>query len=129
MPVRRKTATKNLNLELALVRVRLVPAEEGGAVVASQLQVRLRLHEADQDRFRGMGLPEPGVSLEDGQREILLYLPANPTVLRVITNAGRLRAMPQIAGVTNPLGEAEITPKMGEINRVEIRVKAPPEIE
>ena len=84
--------------------------------------------EQGRDQFAGMGFFAPGVSLADGRREVLLYLPAAPTKLSVVTNAEKLRSMPQPGSPTTSLGTAEFTPKMGEIHRVEIKVEPPPPV-
>ena len=129
-----KTAGADLSLELALVRVTLVPAREDGVIAASNLYVDLGWPQQQNgvdivvmEGF-GVGMGSKGVPLGDGQREVTLYLPAREAKLRVMSNVGTLSKGP--VPTTRPLlGERELNVQMGKTNRVRIEVKPPPDID
>lgn len=72
----------------------------------------------------------PGVSLRDGQGEIMFYLPLESVEFRVLSYAGFVLANLGSSFQAKPtvLGEARITPRAGKVNTLEIKVKSPPDI-
>lgn len=131
-----RSSRHEINLDLVLVRVRLVPKTENGRIVAAELGVKVDWPQLARRALAGMVVHEigmdlgaPGVQLADGQREIHLYLPPRQTTLQVQSSVQRLRQGPQQAKQPPPLAEYRFTPRTGETNRVEIKVSSPPVIE
>jgi hypothetical protein len=77
----------------------------------------------------GFGITH-GVPLSDGRRDLTLYLPNREVKLSVVSMPAMLsRDFGQVSRKPAPLGQKTFTPKRGEINRIEIKVKPPPEVD
>lgn len=128
------TATADLPAELAQVRVRLVPENEGGAMaVVDRLEVRFQPADSpaapglivmNENYDQGVGLPVP-----DGTTELVFVLPAGRATLLARS------AVPQLRGdgprwEPGPLGRAELEIAAGAADdaAVEVPVVAPPEV-
>jgi len=70
--------------------------------------------------------PKAGVALGDGRREVVLFLPEIRTRLLVHSNLPALLGEPSVfpASAPEPLAVHELTPRAGEVHRVEITVGA-----
>jgi hypothetical protein len=128
------TLPARLELELAMVRVKLKPTQTGGVIAAAKLGVTIDWDKpANQNMgmvFAGFGM-QHGIPLDDGRRDLILYLPNREVKLTVTSMTTMLAAksMQQMASQPSPLGETTFTPTMGKINRVEVLVKPPPDID
>jgi protocatechuate 3,4-dioxygenase beta subunit len=114
-----KATTMDLEVTAVATRVVLRPVDDGVPVAGTRLEVDLG--PADQDGLAGV-MNGIGVGLRLGQREVDLFLPAQPLRLFVRVNALRDEhetVLPQ------PLAQQEFTPQPGSKNRVELPVAAP----
>jgi len=115
-------------LALAVVRVKIEAKTPGASTAASWLDIDV-VNAGLSDMawaFNSGGSDSKkatGISLLGHQGELALLLPPRKVTLRVRSEASRL-ARPKLK-IRNILGEAELTPRVGEQNQVQIQVTVP----
>ena len=112
-------------IPLARVRVRLVPEREGGEVVVGKLEW-ITYHKGDAANFN-FGRYDRGYGVyTEGRTDFLLYLP--PVRTEFVTRSYLRNVDPKGGHIDGPSGEGEITPEMGKLKTLIIKVEAPAEV-
>lgn len=121
--------SRDVQLTLVAVRVKIKPKEEGGSTAASWLDIDVELPRPEMMKmvfFSSSTNKKPsGVSLIGHRGELDLVLPAYKTVLRVRSDALRLARDTKQQGSAGVLGESELVPEPGKVNEIEIEIEVP----
>ena len=122
-----QSTEENLDLALTEVRVKLKPSQKGGRVSAAWLNINVEQPKPEALQMfvfwsGSSGRRPVGVSLV-GKREVQLVLPPYKTKFQVWTGVARLARTRNRTQST--VGDAEVTPKLGETNEVEIEIEIP----